>query len=315
MAEYYEARVLFDYGPVTSDELCLRVGETVEVRVGGGEEEEEGWLYGSDLEGRHGTFPANYVADLRPSVNCSAGDDYAGGSVSSSVPPFHGRAEHVGCVEVSATTPMHGVVAEQNDRDVVSTTSGYSKDDSYGAPYNPEQDTPASPGEHGRAFNDVATATPTTGGNMSGSVPTVTTSQDQAIARYAAATGAEIEGAASSQLPEGWLCAMDDNSEAMYYYTADGKSSSWTRPTAATTAAIVPVDGSGDRKKPGGFPSAGPSPNSVSVLLKRCHSLPLLELWEGRRRLVSTYCSTSRRCAPRGTHAYEQRRVWVDFGM
>ncbi|CAN0343346.1 unnamed protein product, partial [Ectocarpus fasciculatus] len=64
MAEYYEVLVLFDYQPVSTDELRLFEGELVEVRVGGeGVGEEEGWLYGSDQRGCHGTFPANYVTD------------------------------------------------------------------------------------------------------------------------------------------------------------------------------------------------------------------------------------------------------------
>lgn len=75
MVEYYEARALFDYTPATADELQLRAGESVEVRIdrSGADDDvgEEGWLSGSDLLGNHGLFPANYVIDSRAPANPS----------------------------------------------------------------------------------------------------------------------------------------------------------------------------------------------------------------------------------------------------
>ena len=75
MVEYYEARALFDYTPATADELRLRAGEPVEVRIDRSRADddvgEEGWLSGSDLLGNHGLFPANYVVDTRTPPNPS----------------------------------------------------------------------------------------------------------------------------------------------------------------------------------------------------------------------------------------------------
>ena len=80
MVEYYEAVALFDYTPATSDELRLRAGEPVEVRIdrSGVDDDvrEEGWLSGSDLLGNHGLFPANYVIDRRAPLNPSNTSDY-----------------------------------------------------------------------------------------------------------------------------------------------------------------------------------------------------------------------------------------------
>lgn len=80
MVEYYEARALFDYTPASADELRLRAGEPVEVRIdhNGIDNDdigEEGWLSGSDLLGNHGLFPANYVFDRRTPLNPSNTDD------------------------------------------------------------------------------------------------------------------------------------------------------------------------------------------------------------------------------------------------
>lgn len=266
MTEYYEARVLFDYDPVTSDELCLRVGESLEVRVGGGEEEEEGWLYGSDPRGHHGTFPANYVADLRPSSNCSG--NYGGVS---SAPSFHGPGdvELAGCGGASAAPIVDRAIVGPNDtEDVMSATSDRSKQDSNRAPYDPAQDTPESSDEQGRGYDGAATATPVAGDNKisESAPPTANTPQISTTNQRAAASGAELEGAASSssQLPDGWLCAVDENSGVTYYYTADGQGSSWTRPVAAAPA-TGPLEGSGHRKESDGFTSASPSLTPVSA--------------------------------------------------
>lgn len=64
MVEYYDARVLFDHLPVASDELRLRKGETVEVRVDHSADREQGWLHGTDIRGQHGMLPENYVQRL-----------------------------------------------------------------------------------------------------------------------------------------------------------------------------------------------------------------------------------------------------------
>ena len=276
MTEYYAARVLFDYDPVTPDELCLRVGETVEVRVGdSGEEEEEGWLYGSDLRGRHGTFPANYVADLRPSTSCS-GDYGGGGAVSSSATSFHGPGdvEHAGSMGASsvATSVDGTAVAEENyHEDDKSATLRYSKQDSNSAAYRPAAEaTTTSSGDQG--YDGVVTATGSVQGrNTSESSSTAATPQQPTANQYhaAAASGAELQGAVSSQLPDGWLCDVDESSGVTYYYTSDGRRSSWTRPVAAAAAAPDPSERSSERRgHDDGFTSASPSPTSaVSVCL------------------------------------------------
>ena len=290
MAEYYEARVLFDYDPATSDELCLRVGETVEVRLGsgggGGEEEEEGWLYGSDLRGRHGTFPANYVADLRRSEEYNGG-----GGASSSAPSFHRPGDDVAAEQAgvggasTAAISVDGaktVTGESGHREggMPAATSGYAEHDSNGAPYYSTHDAAAgsvssSFGEQG-AGNTYGETAPVAAANtqdeyytISESVPTTTNPQPEpATTQHAAlASGAE-PGAASGQLPDGWLCGVDENSGVMYYYTADGKSSSWTRPTAAAADALSET-ASGDRKESYGLASStDPSPTSVSAGVK-----------------------------------------------
>lgn len=268
MTQYYEARVLFDYDPVTSDELCLRVGENVEVRVGGGEEEEDGWLYGSDLRGLHGTFPASYVADLRPSANCSDND----GGVSLAPASFHrpgDDVEHEGFGGGSAANSVDDTaVVGPNDGEVIFATSGCSQKDSNSnsAPYHPAQDTTgAASGDQGRDYNGAVTATNSLGENLSESAPTAATLQESATTECDAASVAELEGSASSQLPEGWLSAVDENSGVVYYYTADGQSSSWTRPIAAAAVAAGLLEGSGGQKGPDGSTSAGPSSTSVGV--------------------------------------------------
>lgn len=280
MNECYEARVLFDYDPVTSDELCLRVGETVEVRLGGGgEEEEEGWLCGSDVRGRHGTFPANYVADLRLSIRYSG--DYGGGGAASSAPSFHrpGDVEHTGVgggAATAAAVSVDGAVAEAKScrEDDMSPTLGYSNHDSNTAPYYPAQDTAgsASSGEHGRGhtYSEAGTAAANIQDeNIDESAPAATTSQEPATAQHAAASGADLQGAVSDQLPDGWLCGVDENSGVMYYYTADGKSSSWTRPVAAAAVAADPLQASsGDQKESDGFATADPSSTTVSPRVK-----------------------------------------------
>ncbi|CAN0235731.1 unnamed protein product, partial [Hapterophycus canaliculatus] len=83
MVVFYEARALFDYKSTASDELCFRAGDLIEVRVGRDDQEEEGWLYGSDQRGCHGSFPANYVAEIRDAAapnNADAPDNRDHGS-------------------------------------------------------------------------------------------------------------------------------------------------------------------------------------------------------------------------------------------
>lgn len=75
MVVYYEARVLFDYDPVNADELRLRKGEPIEVRVDPNIACEEGWLTGSNIRGQHGVFPANYVVDKAQHPNNVACDE------------------------------------------------------------------------------------------------------------------------------------------------------------------------------------------------------------------------------------------------
>lgn len=77
MVEYYGARVLFDFTSAAPDELSLRKGESVEVRVDATTDCEEGWLSGSDIHGYHGVFPANYVEDLRTETRAGAKLEYA----------------------------------------------------------------------------------------------------------------------------------------------------------------------------------------------------------------------------------------------
>lgn len=65
MATYYDAKVLYDYTALAFDELTLRKGESVEVRVDHAADAEEGWLSGADARGNHGVFPANYVEAVK----------------------------------------------------------------------------------------------------------------------------------------------------------------------------------------------------------------------------------------------------------
>lgn len=293
-AEYYEARVLFDYTPVAADELNLRRGESIAVRVG--PEEEESWLYGSDQRGRHGIFPANYVADVRTATSMSAavhvsndtennhgsGGGGSGGDVLSGV-PYQRRGDTAvqagGVAGTSTATSYHdqaGAAVEQNNlRGVMEAAADYvehgeGRDGSAAAPYHSSDEKMVSAygaGEEESAYNNgTATA------NYSAHYPhdengSPTPLESMTAARSAAAVE-EGGGSGHDNLPDGWLSAIDEGSGAVYYYTVDGQSS-WIRPSADTVV-VEPLMGSGggDESTPigkgDGSTRGGPNSRSLS---------------------------------------------------
>lgn len=278
MVEYYEARVLFDYTPVAADELHLRRGESIEVRVGG--EEDESWLYGSDQRGCHGVFPANYVVDIRTSTSTPAtfrvkndtdndngggGGGDSGDNVPSAVPSQSpgDTATHAGDFVGTSTAAHDGqagaVVEHNNPEGVIAAVAGYHehwkrRDDPAGAPGFPSEERKASSayytGKEGAAYIAAATTTyahdtHAENRNTSGNTLEVDTQHKANITATTAVAVVE-EGAVSGSddLPDGWLWAIDEGSGVVYYYTADGQSS-WTRPTSSAVT-IEPLISSGD---------------------------------------------------------------------
>lgn len=219
MVEYYEARALFDYNPATPDELRLRAGEPVEVRVDRGGENvgEEGWLSGSDLLGNHGTFPASYVIDRR--INSSNknddGDDddrhAAGGVVtlSNGEPPVVGQQREI--VPIGG-----GPRGQQYER---------GGDDAAQPPM--EKVLPA----HG-SYNVASSArraedatSPHAGRPGGGSIATATPQRDP-----------WPHDDSPHPLQEGWFSGTEEATGEEFYYNADGRTS-WVRPTAVPLSA------------------------------------------------------------------------------
>ena len=264
MIQYYEARVLFDYVPVTSDELCLRVGENVEVRVGG-DGEEEGWLYGSDLSGRHGIFPASYVADLRSPTGAAHGSPSSNLGGGSAAPSYgQGDAEHAaggGSATSVASYDQGNQVLGQTHREGLVPAAGGRRDGSVRTSYYHAQDAAASAHHAGTLQDRGCYASGTTTyhpeDHAGADAALVSPQQDPAIPHDANAP--EGGGAASDDLPDGWFCATDPDSGVAYYYTADGQSS-WTRPASTVvTGTVQPPPGGGE-----GNPTAWRNADSLS---------------------------------------------------
>lgn len=311
MIEYYEARVLFDYDPVTSDELCLRVGENVEVRVGD-DDGEEGWLYGSDVRGRHGIFPANYVADLRSPAG-AAHDSPDGNLGGGSSATYHGAgdAEHAG--DGGASVPAHDLAHHpprgQPYREGLVQAAHERRDDSAAARHYHPQDTAASAHHAGvqRDRGHGATGIATTGYHhdedaRTGASGASRASQQREPASTCHAHAPEEKGNAFDQLPDGWLCTADPDSGAMYYYTADGQGS-WIRPTSTVVAAAaepLPESGEGNPAAsgnqnglPGGGQDFGVSACLCEVLRSSTRVLGVRATWEkcthGRGSCAATF--------------------------
>ncbi|CAB1106253.1 unnamed protein product [Ectocarpus sp. CCAP 1310/34] len=244
MAEYYEALVLFDYQPVSIDELRLFEGELVEVRVGGeGVGEEEGWLYGSDQRGRHGTFPANYVTDASTAAAVAQtlpGDstDANGGRASVMSAALPGESWSSG--HTSPTESQDDQATARATASLGPARGGLRNEEPVGAAYNPgsnadreaftyqgkqerRPDNLYTPGtsmhqQHDHAVDEASRPAPTT--------------HNSAIVEDGVVSD-------SHRVPDGWFSATDESSGVMYYYTEDGQSS-WTRPPATTAAKVKP---------------------------------------------------------------------------
>lgn len=280
--------MLFDYEPVTSDELCLRVGENVEVRVGGDDDWEEGWLYGTDLRGRHGIFPANYVADLRSRAGDDTYDSPDGNLGGGSSAAYHGPgdAEHAG--GSSASSAAYGQANHgrgQACREGLVQAAGKGRDGPAAAPHYRVQDAAASAyhaGEQQDGGHGATDATTTHYLNEDARTGASRASQQQEPVSTCNAHAPEEEGAASDQLPDGWLCATDPDSGVMYYYTADGQSS-WTRPTSTVVAGApepLPGNGEGNPAAAGGGQGSGVSACLCEVLRCFARVLGVRTTWE-----------------------------------
>lgn len=222
--EYYEARVLFDYTPSASnpsDELCLRAGESIEVRVdvAGLDEGEEGWLCGSDQRGHHGTFPANYVADARTIA------DIAGGVVQTRI-PGHGSTAAASSngvyngAQAGRSAPPKALLPATNARAVVSHATQESvARTGLRSKFVQGATTEYVYGGDGKAYSDNKR-------NLNAGQTTVP-------------QGSPHHGDAD-RLPKGWFSATLETTGSEYYYTEDGQTS-WTRPALVKTA--VPGDG------------------------------------------------------------------------
>ncbi|CAM9324193.1 unnamed protein product [Ectocarpus sp. 12 AP-2014] len=244
MAEYYEALVLFDYQPVSIDELRLFEGELVEVRVGGeGVGEEEGWLYGSDQRGRHGTFPANYVTDASTAdavAQTLPGDSTDANGGGTSVMSAALPGELWGGGHTSPTDFQDDQATARATASLGPARGGLQDEEPVGAAYNPGSNvdreaftyqgkqerrpdnlyTPATSmhQQHDHALDEASRPAPTT--------------HNSAIVE-------DGDVSDSYRVPDGWFSATDESSGVVYYYTEDGQSS-WTRPPATTAAKVEP---------------------------------------------------------------------------
>ncbi|CAM9240833.1 unnamed protein product [Scytosiphon promiscuus] len=238
MVVFYEARALFDYEPVASDELRLRVGDLIEVRIGGDGPQEEGWLFGSDQRGCHGSFPANYVAEVRGSVSADNADD----------PDDHGHesgdvhaALSYANQDGSAPTGRIGTptALPKGEVNMNAQAGEGSQHDSAWVTRDPAQSTSAS------AVYDEGYR----GTNNARCQPSHVATNAAIQESTQALDAIEGEGgvvASADRLPDGWLSAVDEASGTVYFYTEDGQSS-WTRPSAVT---VEPLPGVGGEHAP-----------------------------------------------------------------
>ncbi|CAM9797010.1 unnamed protein product [Ectocarpus sp. 4 AP-2014] len=244
MAEYYEALVLFDYQPVSIDELRLFEGELVEVRVGGeGVGEEEEWLYGSDQRGRHGTFPANYVTDASTAAAVAQtlpGDstDANGGGTSGMPAALPG--ESWGGGHTSPTDFQDDQATAQAAASLCPARGGLRESDSVGAAYDPgsnaDRETFTHQGEQERRPDNLYALG--TFMHQQHDYGVDEACRPEPTTRNSAIVEDGVHSN-SYRLPDGWLSATDKATGAVYYYKEDGQSS-WTRPLATTAATVEP---------------------------------------------------------------------------
>ncbi|CAM9891883.1 unnamed protein product, partial [Ectocarpus sp. 12 AP-2014] len=256
MAKYYEALVLFDYQPVSIDELHLFEGELVEVRVGGeGVGEEEGWLYGSDQRGRHGTFPANYVTDASTAAAVAQtlpgdGTDANGGGTSGMSAALPG--ESYGSGHASPTDFQDNQATARATASLGPARGGLRDDEPVGAAYYPGSNADREAVTYQAEQERIP-------GNLHAPATSTHQQHDHAVdeaprpepTTYNSAIVEDGVHSNSYRVPGGWFSATDKATGVVYYYTEDGQSS-WTRPPA-TTAAIV---------KPSSMVRGGDQPNS-----------------------------------------------------
>lgn len=249
---FYEARALFDYQPVASDELYLRAGDSIEVRIGGGDREEEGWLYGTDKRGCHGLLPANYVAEVRtPAAADNAGSPdaahvYGSEGVVSALP--YERRD--GAASTGAGT-LTALLEEKENMDARSSHDP--QNDFAGAASDPaQQSTSASADDDGGYGGTTTNATsqPSQVAATAVAVQQKSTQPPNSIEEDRAVPDAD-------GLPDGWLRAVDEGSGITYYYTADGRSS-WTRPLATDAEPPQGVAGRNVPAAAGVDPASGP---------------------------------------------------------
>lgn len=233
MVEYYEARVLFNYHPVNSDELPLRVGESIEVRVGPDIVCEEGWLVGSDIRGQHGIFPANYVVDVRHptgGTNCArqpqdAPSQLAHDAVSETQAAYDASTRER-TSEAREGDGVSGLLLSANHGD----GNGEETMDEYGG------------GSHDENARNVVVSKQagSTETCIPASKPVVQADEGPlAAGNIFESESQERQGAPAEMtggdghdiLPKGWYSATDEATRSVYYYTDDGQSS-WVRPVA-----------------------------------------------------------------------------------
>lgn len=282
MVEYYEARVLFDYTPAAADELTLRRGESIQVRVGG--QEEESWLYGSDPSGCHGVFPANYVAGIRTATSMPAAvhinnkvDNYhgsggggdGGGDIPSGVPyqrlgdtAIKYADDAVGTSAATYDAQAAGAVTQQNEPGglMVAAAADYGdrgdfRDDSAGALWHTSEETTASSayraGEEGGAHNGMDTTTyyahdphhrNDSSTTIENTLDAPTLHHESIIPAATAAVAVEKGIASGSDDLPDGWFWATDEGSGVVYYYTANGQSSWTRPTASAAAAAAVVE-------------------------------------------------------------------------
>lgn len=239
MVEYYEARVLFDYNPVNSDELPLRVGESIEVRVGPDILCEEGWLVGSNIRGQHGLFPANHVVDVRYPTG---GTDPAPQPQDAPSQQAHDSGSKFQADYDAPTRATKSEAREGNGASGLLLSENYGDDDSA------EMINERGGGNHDDSTRNLVVV------QQAGSTETYIPASKPAVQadQGALATGntlksesqewrgapADIAGGdGHDSLPKGWYSATDEATGTVYYYTDDGQSS-WVKPVAGVEPPI-----------------------------------------------------------------------------
>lgn len=284
MVEYYEARVLFDYDPVNVDELRLREGESIEVRVGPDIPCEEGWLAGSNIRGQHGVFPASYVADATQHPT-STGPQREDGNL---VHAQHGNedctTDHVLGVAPIGTLKSPGDDASglllENYGDAAETTEHGDYDDG-----------------RSTVVGSTATLLPSSKSDVDPSI------RGSALEPNSQQRQVPCAGKDDGGLPEGWYSATDEATGIEYYYTDDGQSS-WVKPTAA----LEPSGGLAAK-----VAAKTPQPNSANdePAAKQLGGVgDTYHHGAARRGDVDVMASAELKCESRLEYAYEVYTTW-----